>query len=174
MTEPRPPKELNLNAEEHLRELERLAMQEVQTLTSALAETQRALSAAEDFLDKIQRLRTGGATGIPVMRPTSGPYRYANMTIIDAIILYLKKTERPWTRDHLIHEVLEGGVYAGRGETARGTPQGQAKKSLDYFLLNRTEKQKIYGKRIKAADPKLRQVGELIGLAEWPAEKFKP
>ena len=142
------------------------------SLRSEINLAQQIIQSAEERLRKIAELRGG----IPSQeRPTTGLFRYLNMTFIQAICLYLERTQRPWTREHLIEEVIDGGVYTGKGERAKGDAVVQANKSLNYFLMSREQKQETYGKRghIKAVDPKLRQVRELIGLAQWPDEKFQ-
>jgi len=91
------------------------------------------------------------------------------MDLIEAILLYLDQTQVPHTREELIREMLDGSAYRGKGTR----PAVQVGKSLDYWLAGRKQKRKIYGqKRLLLVEPKLRQVGDLIGRAEWPDEKF--
>lgn len=151
------------------------------TVDNALRETERLvreqrdkaaalLQSWEEMLVNIQRvIAFGGAAAPANQRPTSGPTRYAGMDLIEAILLYLDQTQVPHTREDLIHEMLDGSAYRGKGTR----PAVQVGKSLDYWLAGRNQKRKIYGqKRVLLVEPKLRQVGNLIGRAEWPDDKF--
>lgn len=142
--------------------------------TERLVREQRDKAAAllqcwEEMLTNIQRVIAFGGSAPAHERPTRGPSRYAGMDLIEAILLYLDQTEVPHTREVLIREMLDGSAYRGKGTR----PAVQVGKSLDYWLAGRNQKRKIYGKkRLLLVEPKLRQVGELIGRAEWPDEKF--
>jgi len=143
--------------------------------TERLVREQRDKAAAllecwEEMLTNIQRVIAFGGAGAPTARrPTSGPSRYAGMDLIEAILLYLEETKVPHTREELIREMLDGSAYRGKGTR----PAVQVGKSLDYWLAGRNQKRKIYGKkRLLLVEPKLRQIGGLIGRAEWPEEKF--
>jgi hypothetical protein len=142
--------------------------------TERLVREQRDKAAAllqcwEEMLTNIQRVIAFGGTTPAQERPTSGPSRYAGMDLIEAILLYLDQTQVPHTREELIREMLDGSAYRGKGTR----PGVQVGKSLDYWLAGRNQKRKIYGKkRLLLVEPKLRQVGDLIGRAEWPDEKF--
>ena len=139
-----------------------------QQLRDDIGRAEELIYVLKDKLRKVENIISRG-TADP-KRPTVGPFRYANMTFIEAALAYLDRTERPWKREELIAEIVDGGVYAGRGKGGDATVQ--ANKSLEYFLMRREKKQEKYGKRIEDADPKLRQVGELIGKADWRDEKF--
>jgi hypothetical protein len=142
--------------------------------TERLAREQRDKAAAllqywEEMLANIQRVIAFGGTAPSNERPRSGPSRYAGMDLIEAILLYLEQTDVPHTRQDLIREMLDGSAYRGKGTR----PAVQVGKSLDYWLAGRKQKRKIYGKkRLLLVEPKLRKVGDLIGRAEWPDEKF--
>jgi len=142
--------------------------------TERLAREQRDKAAAllqhwEEMLTNIQRVIAFGGTAPEHERPRSGPSRYAGMDLIEAILLYLDQTQVPHTREELIREMLDGSAYRGKGTR----PAVQIGKSLDYWLAGRKQKRKIYGKkRLLLVEPKLRRVGDLIGRAEWPNEKF--
>lgn len=143
--------------------------------TERLVREQRDKAAAllqcwEDMLTNIQRVIAFGATAAPAHeRPRRGPSRYAGMDLIEAILLYLDQTQVPHTREDLISEMLDGSAYRGKGTR----PAVQVGKSLDYWLAGRNQKRKIYGqKRLLLVEPKLRQVGNFIGRAEWSDEKF--
>jgi len=151
------------------------------TVDTALRETERLvreqrdkaaalLQSWEEMLANIQRVIAFGGAAPANQRPTSGPTRYAGMSLIEAILLYLEQTQVPHTREELVREMLDGSAYRGKGTR----PAVQIGKSLDYWLAGRNQKRKIYGKRrLLLVEPKLRQVGDLIGRAEWPDEKFK-
>jgi hypothetical protein len=142
--------------------------------TERLAREQRDKAAAllqywEEMLANIQRVIAFGGTAPEHERPRSGPSRYAGMDLIEAILLYLDQTQIPHTREELIREMLDGSAYRGKGTR----PAVQVAKSLDYWLAGRNQKRKIYGKkRLLLVEPKLRRVGDLIGRADWPDEKF--
>src|ERR1051325_3860089 len=142
--------------------------------TERLVREQRDKAAAllqhwEEMLTNIQRVIAFGGTAPEHERPRSGPSRYAGMDLIEAILLYLDQTQVPHTREELIREMLDGSAYRGKGTR----PAVQIGKSLDYWLAGRNQKRKIYGKkRLLLVEPKLRQVGDLIGRADWPDEKF--
>ena len=143
--------------------------------TERLVREQRDKAAAllqiwEEMLTNIQRVIAFGGTAAPGHeRPRSGPSRYAGMDLIEAILLYLDQTQVPHTREDLIQEMLDGSAYRGKGTR----PAVQVGKSLDYWLAGRNQKRKIYGKkRLLLVEPKLRRVGDFIGRAEWPDEKF--
>lgn len=151
------------------------------TVDTALHETERLvreqrdkaaalLQSWEEMLANIQRvIAFGGAPAPDNQRPTSGPSRYAGMDLIEAILLYLDRTQVPQTREALIREMLDGSAYRGKGTR----PAVQVGKSLDYWLAGRNQKREIYGKkRLLLVEPKLRLVGNLIGRAEWLDEKF--
>jgi hypothetical protein len=151
------------------------------TVDTALRETERLvreqrdkaaalLQSWEEMLANIQRvIAFGGAAAPTNRRPASGPTRYAGMGLIDAILLYLDQTQVPHTREEMIREMLDGSAYRGKGTR----PAVQVGKSLDYWLSGRNQKREIYGKRrLLLVEPKLRKVGDLIGRAEWPDEKF--
>jgi len=150
------------------------------TVDTALRETERLvreqrdkaaalLQSWEEMLANIQRVIAFGGEAPANQRPTSGPTRYAGMSLIEAILLYLEQTQVPHTREELVREMLDGSAYRGKGTR----PAVQIGKSLDYWLAGRNQKRKIYGKRrLLLVEPKLRQVGDLIGRAEWPDEKF--
>jgi hypothetical protein len=142
--------------------------------TERLVREQRDKAAAllqhwEEMLTNIQRVIAFGGTAPEHERPRSGPSRYAGMDLIEAILLYLDQTQVPHTREELIREMLDGSAYRGKGTR----PAVQIGKSLDYWLAGRKQKRKIYGKkRLLLVEPKLRRVGDLIGRADWPDEKF--
>lgn len=142
--------------------------------TERLVREQRDKAAAllqhwEEMLSNIQRVIAFGGTAPEHERPRSGPSRYAGMDLIEAILLYLDQTQVPHTREELIREMLDGSAYRGKGTR----PAVQIGKSLDYWLAGRKQKRKIYGKkRLLLVEPKLRRVGDLIGRADWPDEKF--
>jgi len=142
--------------------------------TERLVREQRDKAAAllqhwEEMLANIQRVIAFGGTAPEHERPRSGPSRYAGMDLIEAILLYLDQTQVPHTREELIREMLDGSAYRGKGTR----PAVQIGKSLDYWLAGRKQKRKIYGKkRLLLVEPKLRRVGDLIGRADWPDEKF--
>lgn len=142
--------------------------------TERLVREQRDKAAAllqywEEMLANIQRVIAFGGTAPAHERPRSGPSRYAGMDLIEAILLYLDQTQAPHTREELIREMLDGSAYRGKGTR----PAVQVGKSLDYWLAGRKQKRKLYGKkRLLLVEPKLRQVGDLIGRAEWPDERF--
>lgn len=158
------PKNPHSDARSHLEDLIRLAADEVALLRQMLED-------AETFLAKLQTLQSAGTGSVSVMRPSSGPFRYANMKVRDAILQFIETSGLPHTRQEIIKEVLEGGVMAGK--QPRGGIEASIDFSLDFFLMPPAEKRKKTSRHVKDLKPKLRQVGELIGLAEWPDEKFR-
>lgn len=154
---------------------------EQKTVDTALWETERLvreqrdkaaalLQSWEEMLANIQRvIAFGGGQAPSNQRPTSGPLRYAGMDLIQAILLYLDHAQVAHTREELIREMLDGSAYRGKGTR----PRVQVAKSLDYWLAGRKQKRRMYGTRqLLLVEPKLRQVGDLIGRADWPDDKF--
>lgn len=137
-----------------------------ESLRRDISIAQQIIADAQERLQKLAEIRNQ-----PANTPTN--FRYAGKDVIVAVEQYLKATDRPWPREHLVKEVLDGGVFAGKGENAKGKPPKQVEKSLDYHLRTLAEKQQVYGKRMKAAHARLKQQNDLIGLTDWPDSKFQ-
>lgn len=84
--------------------------------------------------------------------------RYSSCThTIDAIKLYLSDIERPASREEIMVEVVKRGFRpANPAHTA-----GNIRRSLWTYLEGRA-----------AAKKELKQIGDRIGLAEWPDSLF--
>ena len=82
--------------------------------------------------------------------------------MIDAIETFLKKAGAPQTREQICTEMRDGGAVMA---TAR--PAVEVNKSIDYWLLTEAEKRYKYRKRkIKIMPPRLRRVGDKVGLID--------
>jgi hypothetical protein len=149
------------SSEDHLRLSREALLIEEQELLKSLAAVRQKIRAVDKLL------------GLPEQADTSSEFIYVRMQFINAFVDFLDRTGRPQKEDDLIKAVISRGAYVGRGKGAKGSAEDQARKSIKYWLMPKTQKQQIYGNRIKDADPKLRKVEDLIGLAEWPDEKFR-
>jgi hypothetical protein len=84
--------------------------------------------------------------------------RYASCThVIDAIKLYLQDAGQPATRSEIMIEVVRRGF---RPQNAARTA-GNISKSLTMYLGGRAARRNV-----------IKQIGERIGLAEWPDSIF--
>ena len=117
----------------------------------------------DDMLENLARLRTGE---LPVVRPKTGPLRYAGLSVIDAIVEFLNKTGTPQTRQQLKEELRDGAALVHKGGE-------QVDRSIAYHAKPEDEKQQQYGARIKATAPKLKEIEGRVGLSEWGEERWK-
>lgn len=146
----------------------------LRTLEDLRDQTKKArlfLAAAESAIAQLEAIVSGRAAEPHPRAIADLPY--IGMDVIGAVKHLLNGSGRALSREEIIEVVLARGVFVGKGIDAKGEPAVQVGKSLKYHLLSRDERQKTYGKRkIKAVDPVLREMNGLIGLAEWPDEKF--
>jgi hypothetical protein len=138
---------------------------------SQIEKAQQFIAAAQEHEAKLVSILSGRIAAAEPRTPTG--YLYAGWRVIDAIGSLLAERDHALSKQELTDTVLARGVFKGKGKNAKGTPDVQVGKSITYFLMNGQNRQDKYKKRkIKAADPILREMNELIGLAEWPDEKF--
>lgn len=121
-------------------------------LTTISERLQNAANAASHAIEWL----TEQLAALPAPRPLSPgerPHhlRYVNMSIIEAVVLFLNQEQCPKTEEELIKEIEDGGAIIGRIRQ-----QGEIKKSLDA--------------NVRAGTLKL--VGGKYGPADWPEEKF--
>jgi hypothetical protein len=91
--------------------------------------------------------------------PGSNRERYAGLQYaIDAIRLYLSDVGKPLTEE----EIIEGVIISGFRPLTPGRTRGNLKKSLKQYLVGEAAKKN-----------EIRRVGKLVGLYEWPEDKFK-
>jgi hypothetical protein len=150
-----------------------LIQQAERTLETEILQAEQFLSSARERLRRLAEIRTATGTAISA-RPHSGPFRYANMKANEAMLLYLDRVNHAVPREELIAEVLDGGVYTGKGVNAKGEAEAQINKSITIFLMSEKTKKGIIEKNIKRHPPKLRELNGLVGRVEWPDDKFKP
>jgi hypothetical protein len=171
-----------------LPQADELIKQAEQSLANEVEQLRAFLDLRQKHLMELRRFQGGT---LPVPSVPSGDIRYAGKEFIDVYTEFLKRTDRPWTAEDLAIEALAGGCYAGRGggpkQKAKGNAEAQAHKSLIYHLTTVEEKMRKREEAIKGGKkykkrrphpsvlkpPSLREVNGLIGLAEWPDEKFK-
>ncbi|HEY3768146.1 MAG TPA: hypothetical protein VGN44_05695 [Candidatus Angelobacter sp.] len=130
------------------------------------------LAEGSEMAAKLEAILQGRATTHQHLRAVE-TLPYIGWDVIDAIMHLLDESKHALPREEIISTVLARGVFLGKGVDAKGEPEVQIGKSLKYHLMTRAEKQETYKKRkIKAVDPRLREINGLIGRAEWPDEKF--
>jgi hypothetical protein len=123
------------------------------------------VEAMDKLLDELERVKLSN-THPDAGRRDSGPFRYLGLSMIEAIEIFLKKAGTPQTREQICAEMRDGGAVVA---TAR--PDVEVNKSVDYWLLTEAEKRYKYRKRrIKIVPPRLRRVGDKVGLIEPPRD----
>jgi hypothetical protein len=115
------------------------------------------LQLAADAASRMAEYLGSVLESMPVPRPASPherPHslRYVNMSIIDAILLFMEQVKKPQTEQEIIDELSAGGAIMGRKRNV-----GEIKKSLDANERN--------GRLRKSSSGK-------YGPAEWPDEMF--
>jgi hypothetical protein len=145
----------------------------LESLRAQMDKARQFLVAGEEMDAKLSAVLAGGRAGDDRQRAID-KFPYAGKEVIDAIEDLLDERAHALSRDEIVTTVLARGVFIGKGEYAKGDPAVQVGKSLKYHLMGREEKQAIYPKRIKALDPRLKELNGLIGLPDWPDEKFSP
>src|SRR6185312_4784734 len=148
----------------------------VAALENEASAHEAAAQVLRDAIEKLQAIE-GGSQIVPI-RSETGPYRYVNMDMVDALKKYLGRSQKPATRDELIKEMLAGGIYTGKYE---GNPQGaevQAKKAIDYAVTTWKEREDNLHRKFKKFDSPFKRIGALdsnytVGLADWPESMFR-
>ena len=82
-------------------------------------------------------------------------FRFWGMDTIDAAVEILDECG-PLTRDHLLYLLKAGGIYMLGGQSY-GDADSDLKRSIGYYV---------------ARNLRIKEVNGLIGLAEWPDDKF--
>ena len=83
-------------------------------------------------------------------------FRFWGMDTIDAAVEILDECGRPLTRDDLLIRLKSGGIAMLAGDS-KGGADANLKRSIGYSVTRNI---------------RLREINELIGLAEWPDDKF--
>lgn len=83
-------------------------------------------------------------------------FRFWGMDTIDAAVEILDECDRPLTRDDLLIRLKSGGIAMLAGDS-KGGADANLKRSIGYSVTRNI---------------RLREINELIGLAEWPDDKF--
>ena len=128
---------------------------------------QKFIQAIDKSLDDLEQVKVSKGRALQTQRRDSGPFRYVGIPMIEAIETFLEKVDKPQTREQIIAEMNDGGAVL-----AQKRPEVEVHKSIDYWLLSESAKRNKYKKRkIKIVPPRLKNFGEKIGLASWPAHK---
>jgi hypothetical protein len=133
MPAPRPGSGVNLNA---IRE-------RLQAAADAASENAEW---ADDTLNRMPKFKPRGVHE----RPDS--LRYVNMSLIEAIEMFLEQNGAPQPEERVISELVDGGAVLGRKRHV-----GEIKKSLE----------------MNARTGRLKLVKERYGLSGWGSEKWK-
>jgi hypothetical protein len=146
--------------------IEDTILQAEESLREQIQKARRFIEEGEATLAKLEAIRSSETA--PSQRRTIASLPYIGWQVIDAIEHFLDEKAEPQTREDIVRAVLDRGVYLGKGEGAKGDPAAQVSKSLRYHLMPRHQKQKRYGNRIKALEPRLKEFPNgKIGRAEW-------
>jgi hypothetical protein len=146
--------------------IEDTILQAEDSLRASVEKARQFVREGEEMLQKMAGMRTGSPSSLHRRTVLSLPY--LGWQVIDAILHFLDEKGEPQKRDEIIRTVIDRGVYIGKGLTAKGDAEAQVSKSLAYHLASRAAKQKRYGKRVKAVDPKLKEFPDgKIGRADW-------
>lgn len=147
--------------------IEDTIVQAEEALRAQLDKAKLFVQEGEEMLARLRQIRTGDASTLQKRALENLPY--IGQQVIDAVLHYLDEKKEPQPREDLIAAVLARGVFVGKGGgRLRGEPESQVRKSLTYHLMERQQKQKAYGARVKAVEPKLKELPDgRIGRADW-------
>lgn len=144
----------------------------------ALSRERDRLLAAAEKIDAAIATLSGGTGSSP--RQSTRPLRYTGKDWIPAARAYLEKIQRPVTKDELVKELVEGGA----GFYVQN-PKKEANKAINRAVVTPEQKREKYeALKRRGVTPKsplsikpasLKKIGDIdmIGLPEWPDEKFK-
>lgn len=85
-----------------------------------------------------------------------GLFRFYGMEPIEAVVEILEEIKRPLSVDDIARMLKAGGISMGVS-AAKGGADGDLKRSIGYYT----------GRSLR-----IREVNGLIGLVEWPDDKF--
>lgn len=136
--------------------IEDTILQAEEQLRAQVEKAKQFIASAEPMLVRLAELRAGAGGASALQRRTLESLPYLGWQVGDAVIHFLAEKGEPQSREAIIKCVLDRGVALNKGWTDR-VAEAQIHKSLDYHLMTSAEKQKRYGKRMRAVAPKLKQ-----------------